>query len=103
RVFEDASIVDEDIDRARGAGELVDETPVVEVAGDGLHHVAALPPERVELRLAATGRQDPGAGLREGNGGCPAAAATRTGDKRGLPGQRHARFAPQSLELYITR
>src|SRR5215510_3601755 len=101
-VFEYAGIVDEKVDVARGARQFVDETAIIQIAGDGLHSTAALLLERVELRPAAAGCQDFGAGLRKRNGGGTADAGTRSGDQHCFSGQRHARFVPHKSRLYMT-
>jgi hypothetical protein len=89
-VSQHAGIADHDVDVAGACGEVRDESRVVEVAGDDLDGLpAALLRQRVELGLAPSRGQDPGAGLDQRDRRGSAYARARAGDERP--------FARQSL------
>jgi hypothetical protein len=81
-IFQDAGVVDHDIDAAGFCSELVYKALVVEVPGMRDDGPTALPCQRLELRPAPPGGDDLRAGMRERKRRCPTDAGTRAGDQR---------------------
>ena len=91
RVLQDPGVVDEDVDLARGAGQLLGEARVVQVARERLHWSLFL--QRGELGFAASGGEHFRARLRERQRRGSADARACAGDQHLLAGESGSHLA----------